>query len=259
MAQDQSQLTDMMMVNPWMFDPSQLSNQFSNYNNQAMPWPPTYNTAAGGPVSAATGQPIQSFQAWQQANPGGTTLNNTASQPAAAAAPQASAGLGGSSFNAPTASNPYSTINPAAFQGSFAGGVNPATGQTQMQAQRQLQNYYNPTPSYSAPVNGVGGGAVSYGPSPQSMGMPAPGSQQQAAPQQQASGAPNNWYAALNALSNPGTPAIGGATVPMQTGSQPAGGVNNAFLQQAQGRPGMNQGFLSALSAIQGRPQQGVT
>ena len=36
-----SQLTDMMMVNPWMFDPTQKSNQFSNYNNAALPWPPT--------------------------------------------------------------------------------------------------------------------------------------------------------------------------------------------------------------------------
>ena len=82
MAQDMSQLTDMMMVNPWMFDPSQQSNQFSNYNNAALPWPPTYNTGAGGPVNAATGQPIQSFQQWQQQNPGGMSINATPAQPA---------------------------------------------------------------------------------------------------------------------------------------------------------------------------------
>jgi hypothetical protein len=40
------------------------------------------------------------------------------------------------------------------------------------------------------------------------------------------------------------------------TGSQPAGGVNNAFLQQAGAGQGMNQHFLSALRAIQARPQQ---
>jgi hypothetical protein len=85
---------------------------------------------------------------------------------------------------------------------------------------------------------------------------PAP---QQAAPQQaapQPSGPPNNWQAALQALANPGNPTTQGATVPQVSGYQPAGGVNNAFLQNAQGKPGMNQNFLSALSAIQGRPQQ---
>jgi hypothetical protein len=85
MAQDLGQLTDMWMVNPWMFDPSQKSNQFSQYNNAALPWPPTYNTGAGGPVNAATGQPLPSFQQWQQQNPGGMSLNTT---PAAPAAPQ---------------------------------------------------------------------------------------------------------------------------------------------------------------------------
>ena len=87
MAQDMSQLTDMMMVNPWMFDPSQQSNQFSNYNNAALPWPPSYNTGAGGPVNAATGQPIQSFQQWQAQNPGGMSINATPAQPAQQAQP----------------------------------------------------------------------------------------------------------------------------------------------------------------------------
>ena len=68
-----------------MFDPTQASNQFSNYNNAALPWPPSYNTGAGGPVNAATGQPIQSFQQWQQQNPGGMSINAT---PAAARAAQ---------------------------------------------------------------------------------------------------------------------------------------------------------------------------
>ena len=92
MAQDMSQLTDMMMVNPWMFDPSQQSNQFSNYNNAALPWPPTYNTGAGGPVNAATGQPIQSFQQWQQQNPGGMSINATPAQPAPQAQPNSGSG-----------------------------------------------------------------------------------------------------------------------------------------------------------------------
>ena len=209
MASDQSQLTNMMMLNPWMFDPSQMSNQFSNYNNAALPFPPSYNTGAGGPVSAATGQPIQSFQAWQQANPGGTTINNTPAQPQA----------------------PQGQTIGQGFAQALGMGANPQAASMLMASLGMGQGVQNQT----------------YGGGPQQP-------QQAAAPQ--ASGQPNNWYAALNALSNPGTPAIGGATVPMQTGYQPAGGVNNAFLNQAQGRPGMNQNFMSALGAIQGRPQQ---
>src|SRR5580698_5712068 len=84
MAQNLAQLTDMWMVNPTMFDPTQASNQFSNYNNAALPWPPSYNTGpAGGPVNAATGRPIQSFQDWMQQNPGGMSINSTPAQPAA--------------------------------------------------------------------------------------------------------------------------------------------------------------------------------
>ena len=56
--------------------------------------------------------------------------------------------------------------------------------------------------------------------------------------------APNNWQAAINALANPGNPTTMGANVPMQTGGQPAGGINNAFLQQARGWPGDEPRFL---------------
>ena len=87
----------------------------------------------------------------------------------------------------------------------------------------------------------------------QQYGAPAPAPA--GAPQM--GGAPNNWMAALNALSQPGNPVTRGATVPIASGSQPAGGVNNAFLGQASGGAGMNQNFLSALAAIQGRPQSG--
>jgi hypothetical protein len=69
----------------------------------------------------------------------------------------------------------------------------------------------------------------------------------------QMGGAPNNWMAALNALSNPGNPVTPGATVPMAQGFQPAGGVNTAFLGQAPMTG--NRNFLSALGAIQGRKQ----
>jgi hypothetical protein len=254
MAQNLAQLTDMWMVDPTMFDPTQKSNQFSNFNNNPFPWPPSYNTGAGGPVNAATGKPIASFQQWQQQNPGGMSLNSTPAQPQAAAQPSGD-------FIPPSASNPLAAVNPAAFQGSFAGGVDPTTGMTRMQANQALNRYYNPTPmsmvgGQSQGWGGTGGsnvGGTMMGPSPASMQPPWAGQASQAAPQQQASGAPNNWQAAINALANPGNPVTQGANVPLATGYQPAGGVNQAFLNQA--GAGQNQNFLSALRAIQGRPQ----
>jgi hypothetical protein len=63
--------------NPYaLFDPTQWSNAYSNYNNQALPWPSRY---AGLPTNSM-GQPI--------ALPAGTTLNSAPAQPPAAA-PQA--------------------------------------------------------------------------------------------------------------------------------------------------------------------------
>jgi hypothetical protein len=210
MAQDMGLITDTWMTNPYMFDPTQKSNQFSNYNNAALPWPPSYNTGAGGPVNAATGQPIQSFQQWQQQNPGGMSINSTPAQPAAA--PQ-----GSDTFNR-AAQMAYLTGNNAYLS---------AMG-------------YGPGGSVTP-----GSQAAQYG-----MGAQTP----QAAPQ--ASGPPNNWQAAINALSNPGKVTTQGANVPQVQGYQPAGGVNQAFLQQAGAGAGMNQGFLSALRGIQNRPQQ---
>ena len=213
MAQDLGQLTDMWMVNPWMFDPSQKSNQFSNYNNQALPWPPTYNTGAGGPVNAATGQPIQSFQQWQQQNPGGMSINTT---PTAPAPPQQS-------------NVPQFIRSPG---GQVSGGA--ASVNAGLQGGQNIPGQWMPNPAYAMQQQ-----------------QAAP----QAAPQAQASGPPNNWQAAINALSNPGKVTTQGATVPQVTGYQPSGGVNNAFLQQAGAGQGMNQNFLSALRAIQARPQ----
>ena len=213
MAQDLGQLTDMWMVNPWMFDPTQKSNQFSNYNNQALPWPPTYNTAAGGPVNAATGQPIQSFQQWQQQNPGGMSLNATPAAPAPAPQQQQ-----------------YGRIWEGQGTGGAAGGQN-AMG--------------SGGPTAGQNVSGFG----PIGPAPQQQSP-------QAAPQPQATWQqPNNWQAAINALSNPGKVQTMGANVPQVTGYQPSGGVNQAFLNQAGAGQGMNQNFLNALRSIQARPQ----
>ena len=224
MAQDMGQLTDMMMVNPWMFDPSQKSNQFSNYNNQRMSYPPTYN----GVPTNAMGQPIQSFLDWQKANPGGTTLNSTPAMPQ----------------QAPATGNPAPVGTPLNPMGDWSV-LAPNLG---MGAQTQA-NYANALGLPGSAYNGYSTTANRAGTAGQ--GAATAGAAAQAAPQ--ASPPPNNWQAALNALANPGNPVTPGATVPLQTGSQPSGGVNQAFLQQAGAGQGMNQNFLSALRAIQGR------
>jgi hypothetical protein len=232
MAQNLAQLTDMWMVNPTMFDPTQASNQFSNYNNAALPWPPSYNPGLqGGPVNAATGKPIQSFQQWQQANPGGMSINATPAAPAPAPA------------NTGWNQNPVgSPLNPMGDWTQLAPQLPGASGQQQANYAYNLGlgGYINPATRQAA-MPGAGGNAAGA--------AGAGGGAQASAP-------PNNWQAAINALANPGNPTTMGANVPMVTGSQPAGGVNNAFLQQAGAGQGMNQHFLSALRAIQARPQQ---
>ena len=223
MAQNMAQLTDMWMVDPTMFDPTQASNQFSNYNNAALPWPPTYNTgAAGGPVNAATGQPIQSFQQWQQQNPGGMSINSTPAAPAAAA-PQSAA-------NWNPAMGPQALANMSGKPAQIsAGGMIPTGQNTGLDHPQYIPSTYaypQMQPQQQAP---------------------------QAAPQP--SGPPNNWQAAINALANPGKVTTQGATTPLVQGYQPSGGVNQAFLNQPGIGAGMNQNFLNALRSIQARPQ----
>jgi hypothetical protein len=229
MAQDFGALTNMWMVDPTMFDPTQKSNQFSPYNNAPFPFPPTYNPGwAGGPVNAATGQPIQSFQQWQQANPAGVTLNQTPAQPASTAGQYAPGDLLAGAKVSPGAAS-WMQSNPMMAQ--IAGWQ--ALGSPEQS--RAGNTFGDP---YLNMVANTSGGAP------------------KAASQQQAQGPPNNWQAAINALANPGNPQTMGATVPLAQGYQPSGGINAAFLQQAGAGAGMNQGFLSALRAIQGRPQQ---
>jgi hypothetical protein len=65
--------TQFQPQNPYgLFDPSQWSNAYSNYNNSALPWPSRY---AGLPTDAM-GNPI--------GLPAGTTLNTPPAQPAPA-------------------------------------------------------------------------------------------------------------------------------------------------------------------------------
>jgi hypothetical protein len=259
MAQDMGLITDTWMTQPWMFDPTQLSNAYSNYNNAALPWPPSYNTGAGGPVNAATGQPIQSFQNWQQQNPAGMNINATPTQPQAPAAP----------------SNPFAGVqvpqgmNTAAYQP--RGGLSIAQWQALTPQQRIAASgplgevaagvAATPSDSFVASHNNPSGGAPGAGSMFQGLGaaafnqMASQGAPQ-AGPQGGAGAPPNNWQQAINSLANPGKPITQGANVPLVQGYQPSGGINQSFLQQAQGRPGMNANFLSALAALQNRPQQ---
>jgi hypothetical protein len=250
-----TQFTDMWMQNPWgTFDPTQKSNQFSNFNNAALPWPPSY---AGAPTNAATGQPIQSYQNWQQQNPGGMTMNNTPAQPQAppqnAMTPAMAQQLGApglalaSAMGAPgvTPQTPYGQpgTNTAAIWNA-AGATPQQMAGLFGQMSPTIPGTNQPNPNYSARIGQLMAGA---GQQPQ----------QQAAPQ--ASGPPNNWQAALSALANPGNPVTPGATVPQSNSFQPAGGVNQAFLQNAAQNPaarGGNPQFMSALAAVQNRPQQ---
>ena len=254
MAQNMGQITDTWMTNPYMFDPTQLSNTYSNYNNAALPWPPSYNTGAGGPVNAATGQPIQSFQNWQQANPGGMSINATPAQPQAPSNPFANVQIPQGQNTA--VAQPFGGLDRQQWMA--------LTPQQRGAAQGAMGEFQagvaaTPSDSFVASHNNPSGGGPGAGSMFQGLGYDAFNrmASQQGAPQggqQGGAGAPpNNWQAAINALANPGKVQTMGANVPMVTGYQPSGGVNQAFLQNAGGGAGMNQGFLSALRAIQGR------
>ena len=96
-----------------LFSPDQWSNQFSNFNNAALPWPSSY---VGTPTNAM-GQPIQP--------PPGTTLN---SAPAAAStAPAAPAAPSATSWNPTMGLQSLANMSGKPVQSS-AGGVMP-TGQ----------------------------------------------------------------------------------------------------------------------------------
>ena len=228
-----TQLTDQWMVNPWMFDPSQKSNQFSLFNNQRLPYPPTYS----GVPTDAMGNPIQSFVDWQKANPAGTTINQTPAQPAQAAQPNAQWAFNNALLN--------SMGRAATAQGGPSQQMSDVIG---MRAQNNAA--YGMNPGGNPATGGVWGNYGGQGSGP--TGTPS-------AAQGQAGPPPNNWQAALNALANPGrvtTPGVPLSSISGGAGGtafQPAGGVNQAFLSQAGAGQGMNANFLSALRAIQGR------
>ena len=240
-----------------LFSPDQWLNQFSNFNSKPLPWPSTYagypTDAMGNPIGGGPSQQMQApMPAAPQSTPG-TTLNSM----------PAGAGSGGQAN--------YSNL----------GRWGPAVS--------QLENTYLATPGGQAAANNPNAALINYirsqnqgiagNPSNLNQGGFGSGNnvmsggaqgqialnlgqiQQlqrqggQAAPQQAAPAAPGGltYPQILALLANPGKVTTPGANVPVGPSAQPGGGVNNAFLGQAQGRPGKNQNFLSALGAIQGR------
>ena len=202
-----------------LFSPDQWLNQYSLFSNKALPWPSSY---AGAPTDAM-GNPIQSY----------TDANNAAQSNYQAQLAQYNAGQG-------QQQTPGTTLN--SVPGASTGGtglddVLGAMGMTQFGQQMAAKGISQRDIAGLIGLPGV-----------QNIGAP-----QQAAPAGPAPPAPPNmWQATLSALANPGKVTTPGANVPAGPSSQPGAGVNNAFLGQAQGKPGMNQNFLSALAALQG-------
>ena len=222
-----------------LFSPDQWLNQFSNFNNAALPWPSSY---AGAPTDAM-GKPIQSFvdatnaaqQQYQQQlaaynsqqQTPGTTLN---SPPQGLASVQNNPNPGTPQNLSDIMSN-YGQGDPYGAQGSQMAGLNALMG-------------------------GVGGPGR-YG--DQYMNQVGANYQQSMQPRQQAAPAaptpPNNWQAMLTGLANPGKVTTPGATVPASASAQPGPANLQSFLanwKPAQSGPGsgFQQNFATALKGM---------
>jgi hypothetical protein len=231
-----------------MFDPTQWSNQFSNFNNQALPWPSQYV----GTPSNAMGQPIQP--------PMGTTIN---SQPAVAA-PAAAAQPSSSPFanvQIPRGQNtavaqPFGGLDRAQWQAlppqqlavasnardEYQAGL-AGTPSDPFVASHNNPSGFNPQVTAGARMGLAGDAWNQMLSQPQAAAPPA------AAPQGQNTMGLNS---ALSMLANPGHVDTPGATVPQSSAYQPQNSVLQQFLQNwqpAQSGPGsgFQQGFARAL------------
>jgi hypothetical protein len=238
------------MQSPYaLFDPTQWSNQFSNYNNQALPWPSQYV----GTPSNAMGQPIQP--------PMGTTLN---SQPAAAA-PAAAAQSSSSPFANVQIPRGQNTALAQPFGGLDKSQWDALTPQQRGPAQAAMQNYQaglsmapsdpfvasHNNPSGFNPQSAGAGAMMANGINGwnQMLSQPQAAAPPAAAPQGQNTMGLNS---ALSMLANPGHVDTPGATVPQSSAYQPQNSVLQQFLQNwqpAQSGPGsgFQQGFARAL------------
>ena len=229
-----------LQLSPYaLFDPTQWSNPYSNYQSSPLPGA----SYVGTPTNYA-GQPIQM--------PAGMTINQTPSQPAAAAAPQGNgqtmqqvyqtlgyqpvygqAGrVSGQQIGVTPATNPNQALINAIYQGGgqSGGGFGGQGSGTSFGSGAMLESL----------LNQGGGGAPA-----QQAAQPAPASSGGLTPQQ---------YMAMRA--NPGPVPTYGATVPQSASSaQPGTGVLQSFLAnwkpaQSGVGSGFQQGFSQALKGM---------
>jgi hypothetical protein len=179
----------------------------------------------------ARGVPIQSYLDWQKANPGGTTINQTPAQPAAPSPSQwdinnriaNSMGAPQQNWDAGrTGQGVYNSADIGAIEAMRRlNGPNPNPGPriTANMTGDQIAQMMMNNPNYRNPWTGQAGG-----------GGGTTLNQTQAA-------APNNWDAALAALSNPGKVTTPGSPY-TPSGPPTYGGGNaaqNAFLANFRG------------------------
>jgi hypothetical protein len=234
-----------------LFSQDQWSNQFSNFNNKAIPWPSSYvgwpTDAMGNPIGGGPSQQAQAPSASPAQSAPGTTINST---PAGASGTFDYSKMGSAGAPLQELMNNYQ-----AAQAKLSPQQLYNQAQTKaMNANAILfnnQGYQGPGTTFGAVNRPLQQQMQGYA---MGMGQPQQATPQQAPPSAPAAPGGLTYPQVLAMLANPGKVTTPGATVPASaTSAQPAGGVNNAFLGQAQGKPGMNQNFLSTLAALQGR------
>jgi hypothetical protein len=220
-----------------LFGPDQFSNQFSLFNNKALPWPSQY---AGMPTDAM-GRPIQP--------PAGTTINTLPAAPAPA--PQQAANpsqwaINNDMINAMgrRATDQMNYQGAAGMGGGYAQG-GPSSEMDDVVHMR-LQN----NAQYGVPLGPGGSVPQSSGPN---AGIPG------GAPAQtpQVAGPSNNISSpdALSLLANPGPVTTPGAQPGVSAPNQPGAGVLQQFLANwnpAQSGPGsqFQQNFANTLRGM---------
>lgn len=217
---------------PYMFDPSQFTNKFSNYQGVALPWPSQYQ----GTPTDAQGNPIQSYLAAEAANaamPPSTTLNSAPRNQNMGQWAINNAMLS-SQYGNPKSGVPVDSVLNQMSQNNAAYGVG-RQGMGPIEAARLYQIQNSGYPGTQGPMTGTGGtpGATAGG----------------------GGGGIDMGQAYLNALSNPGHVTTPGATVPQSAPPSGQSNVLQQFLQgwQNKGSPTTgagnynNAGFFNAL------------
>jgi hypothetical protein len=221
-----------------LFGPDQFSNQFSLFNNKALPWPSQY---AGMPADAM-GRPIQP--------PAGTTINTSpaapAPQQAAPAANPSQWAINNDMINAMG----RSAVNQMNYQGAPGMGGGYAQGGPSSAMDDVVHMRLQNNAQYGVPLGPGGSAPQSSGPNAGVPGGAAPAQAQQAGPSNNIS-SPD----ALSLLANPGPVTTPGAQPGAGMPNQPGAGVLQQFLknwQPAQSGPGagFQQNFANTLRGM---------